>query len=205
MAASDRTKELHRSTRTAQTAVRVVAVIAATWWLLAALAIVVGEDLILRTDDYLLSVEDLPQVASVITEAGTTAAPLREVPLWIRLLSTTPLVLAAVVALAATWLLGGILRGIGSGTPFQPTVIASLRLLFVALFAGGLLQGLLATAAGVAIGQWSASQAAGGSWSVSMRTPDWPLMTILVGLVVLALTHAFERGAELAEEARGLV
>jgi hypothetical protein len=128
---------------------------------------------------------------------------LADVPLVNRLLfAVGPLVTAASWLVAAV-LVTGVLREIGAGRPFGPSVVRRLPRTALALGVGA-----LATLAAdvVATVAFMASDRVGDLFtSMSSESFDFPGTTFVCAVVIGALGVAFRRGASMEHELAGLV
>lgn len=124
------------------------------------------------------------------------------IPWWIRLLSVLAIAVSAASAAAALWLTRRAVARIGEGEPFHPDVVRSLRTIGIVLVGGALLRPLLDVATTAALLSWAGSQR---GMSIGYDFPQVPLTLLTVGLVAGCLQVAFRSGAQLTEEAVGVV
>lgn len=160
-----------------------------------------------------LSLDALPQLFASGIRAGTVDA-LATTSVTTRLLFTLPALLHAAVVIVAAIHLLQITRGIVAGEPFSAHALGRWRGLAVTLICGGIAQ----MAADITANSYltarieeyygvdrippeSHTMLLGGTFApVGANIP-----MILAGFVALALTVAFRAGAQLAEDADGLV
>lgn len=124
------------------------------------------------------------------------------IPVWIRLLSALAIATTAGSASVALWLTRSAVARIGEGEPFHPDVVRSLRTISAVLVGGAVLRPLLDLATITALLNWHDSQA---GVSIGLNPPHIPLTLLTVGLVAACLRVAFRSGAQLTEEAVGVV
>jgi hypothetical protein len=161
--------------------------------------------------DSRLPLSAVPQLIQADLRPGADGH-LVDAPLWLRLLCASPVLIEAVIfTLGAVWL-AQIIRRIAVADPFSDTPVRRWKQLSILLIVGGIVQGLTDTAALTAImtlARMSAHeppfplgadyQAIGGNGL------QWPMFTILLGIVAAALGLAFRAGSRLKEETEGVV
>lgn len=148
-----------------------------------------------------LPLVQLPQLLQADVRPGHTYTVADLAP-GLRVLCASPSVVAAGTIAVAVVLLAGVLNRIAAGRAFDPPVRRRVALLSVVLIGGGLLQGLLDTAAIAAIAPSVDRVAIEG---IGTNLPSWPWTLIVVGVVVWALGAAFAEGARLKEDVAGVV
>jgi len=164
-----------------------------------------------------LPLSHLPQLAQAELQKGARGT-LADADLGLRLLAALPTVLHAVTVTVAAILLIGILYRVALGRPFSSEVLRRWRWLTAVLLIGGILQSLADTGANLYLSLHSGLSAAlsvsrkdvasflGGDYSIiSTNVPQWPIPILLGGIIALALGVAFRAGAQLVEEADGVV
>jgi hypothetical protein len=155
---------------------------------------------------------DLPQLIQAEIREGHSRF-LEDIPVWLRVLCAMPSVAYAATLILGAVLVARILRTIARGDAFAVQVRRTLVALSLTLVGGGLVAGLLDTAAlGTVIGLSSGATLDDGSPFDPMVVsvlgtdlPHWPIMLIVLGVVASALTLAFREGARLREELVGVV
>lgn len=148
-----------------------------------------------------LPLVQLPQLLQADVRPGHTYT-VADLALGLRVLSATPSIVAAATIAVAVFLLAGVLSRIATGRAFDLPVRRRVALLSVVLIGGGLLQGLLDTAAIAAI---AVSLDRAAIQGIGTNTPSWPWTLIVVGVAVSALGAAFAEGARLKEDVAGVV
>lgn len=167
-----------------------------------AVAIVTGRSLFtFGGADPQLPLTSLPQLLQADVRPGHTYTVTDLAP-GLRVLCASPSIVAAGTIAVAVVLLVGVLNRIAAGRAFDPPVRRRLALLSAVLIGGGLLQGLLDTAAIAAVVASVDQEAISG---IGTTPPDWPWTLIVVGVAVTALGAAFTEGARLKEDAVGVV
>lgn len=160
----------------------------------------------------------LPQVISSRLQTGKSGS-LADAEIGLRLISAFPSLLNAATVALATILLVTILRRIAEGFPFDRVALVRWKALTLTLIIGSVAQvgaGALAFVyAAHGLGLFSLNENAtteskialfGADYSgINIWFPDWPLATLVAGLIALALSAAFRSGARLLEAADGLV
>lgn len=153
-----------------------------------------------------VSLSDLPQLlqASPRSEVAQLLY-LGDLPLWLRALSVSPYLVAAVTAVAAAVLLGRVLRAVRTGAPFTAPAVGALKVLAVVLLGGAIAQGLLGTAAVLAISHvvWQVPGFTSAYTGIGTDVPHWPLTTAVLGLLAIAAHTAFRHGQSLQDPATG--
>jgi len=148
-----------------------------------------------------LPLTKLPQLLQADVRPGHTYT-VGDLSIGVRVLCALPSVVAAGTIAFAVILLVGVLGRIAAGRAFEPSVRRRLVLLSAVLVGGGLLQGLLDTAAIAALAVSVDREAVSG---LATNLPNWPWALIVVGVAVSALGAAFAEGARLKEDAVGVV
>ncbi|MGJ9426868.1 hypothetical protein ACHABX_13620 [Nesterenkonia halotolerans] len=165
-----------------------------------------------------LPLERLPILLQAELREGATAT-VADSDLILRLLNIVPLFLEALTVVIAAWLLLRVLGRVAAREAFTTTVIRRWRALTATLLAGGLLTGLTNTAAflylnwnlgllGMDRGLDREERVAflGGDYmAMGVDVPHWPIPVIIAGLVSLALTAAFRKGAQLERDVDGVI
>lgn len=158
-----------------------------------------------------LLAESLPQLLQLELRDGVTLY-IEDLPVWVRVLSLSPALVAGVVAFVASLFVVRLVRAIAGGEAFGPQPRRALAVAGLVCFGGGLIQGVLDTAAvaGILSLTRSTPRADGAALpdlyqTMSLDVPHWPVQTILVGAVGCILLLAFRAGADLQEEAAGVV
>jgi hypothetical protein len=158
-----------------------------------------------------LPLTHLPQILQADLREGATGY-LTDVPVWLRLLCASPAVTHALtIAIAAVFFIQ-IVRRIAAAHPFAPQVLRNWPKVSLVLIAGGILQGVMDTVAGVVIFTLASSgtppgeDLLGADYSgIGTDLPQWPFFMILLGIVAAAVSTAFRSGARLEEEVVGVV
>lgn len=165
-----------------------------------------------------LPLRHLPQLLQADLREGASGT-LADADGWLRVVCAVPSLMHAVTVVLGTVFLLRALRGIAEARPFDTFVLTNWRRLSVALLAGGVLQGLLDTAATVYLasgigllfgsGLVSSEQKdafLGGDYAaIGTNIPSWPIPVIIAGLIALALAAAFQAGARLEKDVDGVV
>ena len=158
-----------------------------------------------------LLAESLPQFLQLEARDGVVLY-IEDLPVWVRVLSMAPALVAGVVAFVASLFVVRLVRAIARGDAFGSQPRRALASAGVVCLVGGLLQGVLDTAAvaGLLSLTRSSTQVDGTALTdlyrvMALDVPHWPVQTILVGAVACILLLAFRAGAELQEEAVGVV
>ncbi|MEP7762611.1 hypothetical protein [Sanguibacter sp. 25GB23B1] len=153
----------------------------------------------------------LPQFLQLIN-LNEDVLYLEDLPLGVRLLCMSPALVAGSTAFVASLFVVRLVRAVARGDAFGRRPRRALGVAGITCLAGGLLQGLLDTAAVARlVALTGQSLDADGTMLsdvyrvVSLEVPHWPVQTILVGAVGCILLLAFRAGAELQEEAAGVV
>ncbi|MCV2394718.1 DUF2975 domain-containing protein [Actinotalea sp. M2MS4P-6] len=167
-----------------------------------AVAVLTGRFLIVSGGaDPGLTLEQLPQLIQADERPGHTFTVADLAP-QLRVLCAGPSIVAAATILAAVLLLIRALDEIAAGRAFEPPSRRLLGWLSAVLIGGGILQGLLDTAAIAALVASVDYEAIEG---LGTNVPRWPWTLIVVGVVVSALSLAFAEGARLKEDVAGVV
>lgn len=169
-----------------------------------------------------LPLERLPILLQADLREGATGTLADADPL-LRVLSGVPLLIEAVTVVLAARLLLVVLGRVSRRDPFGAAALLGWRRLTGTLLIGGVLAGLISTAAftylNVALGSWPFGIGAGLDFSSEERNdflggdyqgigidfPQWPVSLIVAGLVALALTTAFRTGARLERDVDGVI
>lgn len=158
-----------------------------------------------------IGADNLPQFLQLISLNGDILY-LADLPLAVRLLCMSPALVAGITAFVAALSVVRLVRAIADRDAFGQRPRRALAVAGITCLVGGLLQGALDTAAVASLMALTGSSpdADGTTLSdvyraVSLDVPHWPVQTILVGAVGCILLLAFRAGAELQEEAAGVV
>jgi hypothetical protein len=160
----------------------------------------------------------LPQLLQADLRDGA-AGTLADADLSLRLLCALPTAVHAATVVLGTVFLLRVLRGIALARPFDAYVLESWRRLSIAVLTGGLVQGLIDTAASTylntrigllfgtgLVNEQQQSAFLGGNYqAVGTNLPQWPVPVIIAGLIATALMAAFRAGARLEEDVDGVV
>jgi hypothetical protein len=151
----------------------------------------------------------LPQILQADLCVGATG-DLTTASIWLRLLSATPTLVNLVTVLLAGAVIVRIIGGIRAGLSFEPAMLRWWGRLSGTLIVGGLAQALASVGSLLFLSSTASlgveNSAFGGAYcSISWSFPDIPWVLIMLGVIALALAMAFVRGAELQEEAEGVV
>jgi len=217
-ASSARSARLPRTGRFAEGAIMIVLVLTLLNDISQVITISTGRVLFaLGGADARLPLSHLPQLLQAELREGTQGT-LADADLGLRLLAALPTLLHAVTVTAAAILLIGILYRVALGRPFSSGVLVRWRWLTTVLLVGGVLQSLADTGANLYLsmhigllggGPASREEVAaflGGDYSsIGTNVPQWPIPILLGGVIALALGVAFRAGAQLVEEADGVV
>lgn len=148
---------------------------------------------------------ELPQLLQADVRPGQSFY-LEDLDPWLRILCALPDVVAAATIVLAMVYVVRVLDGVGRGDAFGPRTLAAVTRLGVVLVAGGVLQGVLNTAAvaGLAAltGRREFTERVSG---LGIDAPHWPWTLIVVGTVVLAVSAAFREGARLQRDVAGVI
>lgn len=137
------------------------------------------------------------------TPAGGLDPVLADVPLANRLLFAVAPLVTAVSWVVAAVLVRGVLREIGAGRPFGPTVVRSLPRVALVLGGGALVNlaaDVVATLALVASSEMNRLFS-----TMTSSSFDFPGTTFVCAVIIGALGVAFRRGAVMERELAGLV
>ncbi|MBI9113778.1 hypothetical protein [Sanguibacter suaedae] len=157
-----------------------------------------------------LTLDALPQLLQLTSRDGDTL-PLEHLPAGLRVLAASPELTSGIVAFVAALLVVVLVRAIARGDAFGRRPRRALAGLGAVLLGGGVLQGLLDTAAVAAVVSATRSGALRTPefervyMGTGIDVPHWPVQTIIVGAVALVLLLAFRAGADLQEETQGVV
>lgn len=144
----------------------------------------------------------LPQL-HVVDPGPLVVDFVRDMPLWLRVLSTLPALTVAGVGLAAAFLLSSILARIGRGEAFAVrTQLALARLSFL-LVVGSVIAFLVDCGAVLAVQQYLRGDVA-LPVDYTLPGPSFPVFLVALGSVAAALQFAFRDGATLERDAEGV-
>ncbi|WP_147104923.1 DUF2975 domain-containing protein [Nesterenkonia populi] len=165
-----------------------------------------------------LPLDRLPILLQAELREGATGT-VEDSDLVLRLLNIVPLFLEALTVVVAAWLLLRVLSRVAAREAFSTQVVSRWRALTGVLLAGGLLTGLINSAAFLYL-NWNLGLLGmdrgldpeerdaflGGDYmAVGIDVPHWPIPVIIAGLVALALTAAFRAGAQLERDVDGVI
>jgi hypothetical protein len=154
----------------------------------------------------------LPQLLQAERRDGSTGF-LVDAPSWLRLLCASPAVVHAVTIALAAVVVIQIVRRIAAAQPFAKTVLRNWTRVSLILIIGGVIQGIVDSIAVQAIFDLaSVGHQGGGEFplgadysGIGTNFPQWPFFMILLGIVAAAIATAFRAGAQLEDEAVGIV
>lgn len=143
--------------------------------------------------------------ATIATGAPSTQLTLQvnRLPAGLRLLTTLPWLVLGLTTLAGAIVLRSVLLAIAAGRPFDRRNPGRLRTLGVLVLVGGLLPGLLASAATVAVLDHVGG--ADGDSPLGFTILDVPLNPILGAAVLFVVAAVFAHGGRLTDDLEGLV
>ena len=144
----------------------------------------------------------LPDGSLIVWPAGGQALYVPDSTAVERVLARGDTVVVSLGVLLGAFLLRGLLMSIADGRPFEPGNPRRLAGIAGLVVVCGILGPALPDVAGIVVLDRLGIGGPAGPYGVSV---SWPVIPLLFAPPLLALAEAFRRGAELADDVRGLV
>jgi hypothetical protein len=144
----------------------------------------------------------MPQVISIAVDGQQVL--LSDVPLYLRVLSASALAVEGAAIVIALLAVARILTKLAEGEPFSSVVQRNLRVVSIVLIVGSLLRWTLDLITINRLVDWWESRPSHGG-GLAMDALQLPVTLLICGLIAGAMMVAFRQGAELEEDAAGVV